>query len=175
MRDIKVESVKIRWEIDENPDLSWIGEYTDTASDYAIIAVGEHEGKFVNELRDDDRPVRGRDYRYFVAYAGGETPGSPYYMKYAKQDYERMSSLTRGDWIMMGCFAEAEVSRPISGDSRRLQTFRSAGLWGIESDSDEKYRSDVEATELADLSEHLGAFGIEVSTDDLKEKISCTV
>jgi hypothetical protein len=64
------------------------------------------------------------------------------------------------DWWMQGCVAKATVSRPCGQGNRRIETFTSGGLWGIESDSDQDYLSTVENDELADLREHLEAFGV---------------
>lgn len=72
-------------------------------------------------------------------------------------------------WEMLGCVATAEVSYPIGGGSRRIQRFTSGGLWGIESDSDKSYMAEVEAEQLADLAQHLSAFGIEATAESLKE------
>lgn len=74
--------------------------------------------------------------------------------------YQRSERLNAGDWCYMGCYAEAEVSYPTGGGNRRLETLRSGGLWGIESDSDAKYAGEVEGQELADLKGHLSQFGI---------------
>jgi hypothetical protein len=63
---------------------------------------------------------------------------------------------------MQGCHAVAIVSRPIGQGSRRLQTFQSSGLWGIESDLSDDYRREVESEQLDDLREHLAAFGIDL-------------
>lgn len=63
-------------------------------------------------------------------------------------------------WCMIGIRAEATVSYPIGQGSRRLETFRSGGLWGIESDSDASYFAEVAREELNDLRQHLEAFGV---------------
>lgn len=63
----------------------------------------------------------------------------------------------------IGIWAEAEVSYPIGGGNRRLEKFRSRGLWGIEYDGpdDEDYAKSVEKEEIADLKYHLRVFGID--------------
>jgi hypothetical protein len=86
---------------------------------------------------------------------------------YANQDAERLSRFKAGDWWFEGCYAVAEISYENSTRSYRLDKLRSAGLWGIESDSGSEYRKSVEADELADLSQHLEKFGISASVDDL--------
>lgn len=167
---VTIDEVKIEWLTDESADLSFIGEYSDTAYDYSIIRVGEHAGKFVADLDEDDRlPERSREYRYFNAYAGGEKEGTADFKKYALQDFERMESAERGNWQMEGCVAKATVSYSIGNGSRRLETLTSGGLWGIESDSDKKYLRTLEDEELADLADHLEHFGIETSAEKLRE------
>ena len=96
--------------------------------------------------------------------------------KYVKQDYERMESLNRGNWCLIGIRAEAEIGIPSTSryivlpniDIRTgkasprdylLQTITSGGLWGIESDSDKSYLESVEKEELADLRAQLKALG----------------
>jgi hypothetical protein len=79
--------------------------------------------------------------------------------QYKAQDARRLADYGK-DWSMMGCYAEAEVSYPIGQGNRRLQIFRSGGLYGIESDTDHVYRREVEKAELEDLATHLRAFGV---------------
>lgn len=61
---------------------------------------------------------------------------------------------------MMGCTAKAEVSYSVGQGSRRSEWFTSGGLWGIESDSEQSYLSEVEQEQLNDLRSHLEQFGI---------------
>src|SRR4051812_18378841 len=116
--DVTVEEVTIRWEPDESPDLSWIGEYSNTPKEGAI-----------------ETGRSGRYYKYF-------NPANP---EYGQQEFELMEKYERGDICSMGCWAEAEVSHPIEPKGhRRLETLSSAGLWGIESDSDKASLKEVE-------------------------------
>jgi hypothetical protein len=119
---IKVDSVKIKWLHDSDPDLSWLDQYEDSQD--------------------------------------------PEEKEYYKRDQERKASYGN-QWEMLGCVAEAQVSRPIGQGSRRLETLTSGGLWGIESDSDRDYMKQVEHEQLSDLAEHLNAFGIEVTAEEL--------
>lgn len=93
----RILSVTIKRIADYDADTSDLGEYSDTPNDYAIVAVGQYEGKFVSDLPcecshvlfehgEDDASEqdcrfadctceafeqvsikRGRDYRYFNA------------------------------------------------------------------------------------------------------------
>lgn len=169
---MRVDSVAVEWIPDESPDLSWLGKYTDEADDWNIVRVGEHAGEYVADLPEDaDLPERGREYRYFIPYAGGEKPGSKDYKVYGKQDYERMEALQRGDWQSQGCVAKAEVSYPTGNGNRRLETLSSGGLWGIESDSDREFLDEVEREQLDDLADHLNHFGFDVDVESLREKL----
>jgi hypothetical protein len=142
--------------LDEWPDLSWIGEYSNSPKEGAI-EVGEGP----------------RSYTYF----------NPANVEYADQDYERMKAYNRGDWYMLGVWAEVEISIPYYGrkltrferlrrkDNRpithwRMETVRSGGLWGIESDSDDDYIDEVYADETHDLIYVLESMGIEVVNDE---------
>ncbi len=61
----------------------------------------------------------------------------------------------------MSCQAVATVSYPLGTDgTRRLCTFGSGGLYGIDAESDNAYRTEVEQEQLSDLREHLAVFGI---------------
>ncbi len=61
-----------------------------------------------------------------------------------------------------GCFvqARATVSYPIDKGYRRLETFTSGGLGGVE--GDESYFREIEAEQLEDLRQHLKVFGVPV-------------
>ena len=65
-----------------------------------------------------------------------------------------MESLNAGHWSYNGIRAEAEIV--ING---LCQTITSGGLWGVESDSDKDYISQIEREELGQLSEQLAALG----------------
>ena len=59
---IKMGRVWIERKLDEDPDTSWLGKFTDEISDYAIVKQGEHAGKFCKDLGDEDElPGKGRD------------------------------------------------------------------------------------------------------------------
>jgi hypothetical protein len=79
--------------------------------------------------------------------------------KYREQDKSRLSEYGK-TWYMMGCRAVAEVSYPIGNGCRRIECFKSGGLYGVESDSDAEYLESVEKDELNDLKEHLAQFGV---------------
>jgi hypothetical protein len=91
--------------------------------------------------------------------------------EYREENQKRLDAYDRGEWSYCGCYAVAHVSYPVTcaGD-RRLETLRSGGLWGIESNSGADYESEVQAEELADLKAHLEKFGID--TSDFWQKVA---
>ncbi len=121
----------------------------------ATCDVTEQDGCDCGERGDADRG----EYRYFngcVENYKGESPEG--IRKYVRQDYERMERLQRGDWCFVGIRAEAEILLPL-GDASIVQEITSGGLWGVESDSEREYLSEIETEELASLREQLGAVG----------------
>lgn len=105
----------------------------------------------------------GRDNRYFIAYAGGESPdlsADSDYRKYALQDFARMESMNGGDWCYLGIRAGAEIV--VNGVSQEIT---SGGLWGVESDSGDAYLSEVGEEEAESLKSMLLDLGF--SSDDI--------
>lgn len=135
----KILSVKIKREVDTDPDLSFLGEYSNSAGDNAIDR--------------EERGGRGHgEYRYFNCAMSGEDTGNP---DSPEQDYKRAEAYNAQQWCMIGIWVEAEVI--LSGDT--VQHIRSGGLWGIESDSGEDYFEEVQGEELSSLRDELEAIG----------------
>ena len=146
---MKIESIRIEHKPDTDPDLSWIGEFTDNATDNAIIRHGEHAGKLVSELGEDDKlPGKSREYRFFVPAMTGEETGDP---DSPKQDWQRMEGYNSGQWSMIGVVAKAEIVSP----NGIIQTIRSGGLWGVESDSGADNLLEIAKEQLAELKAEL--------------------
>lgn len=179
MNKTKIASVRIEYAADTDPDTSCLGTYTDEVSPYAILRVGcEHYGEFVKDLPEDySIPPRGREFRFFLP--SNHVPHNPKNWEhcspgviaqvveqygslektdenYAKQDFERMEALNRGDWSYIGIIAKAEIVSPHG----TCQTIHSGGLWGIESDSDAKYLVEVENEQLDELKNELLSLGL---------------
>lgn len=152
----KIYSVKVRHIIDESPDTSWLGEYSDhKTSPYSID-------------RNESGDMQRGQYRYFnpsfnyVDKNGEALPGNTpdEVRKYVAQDYDRMESLNSGYWCFMGIRAEAEVGVSLDGgQSFKLDTLTSGGLWGVESDSDNTYIKQEEENQLSELKDVLRAYG----------------
>jgi hypothetical protein len=138
----RILSVRVRWETDSDPDLSFIGEYASRP--------GPDDRTIDREERGD---VGRNEYRYFIAAMSGEETGNP---ESVEQDYRRMEDMNRGDWQMLGCWCEAEVVLIPGGP---IQTIRSGGLCGIESDSGDGYLREIEQEQASELREQLKALG----------------
>jgi len=69
---------------------------------------------------------------------------------------DRLAAFNRGDFCFVGVYARYELHNWQSGVTA---TFRSAGLWGIESDSDGTYFQQVFAEERQSLIADLGVAG----------------
>lgn len=134
----------------------------------AACDISERDGCDCGARGDAERG----EFRYFngcVENYKGESPED--IRKYVRQDYERMERLQHGDWCYIGIRAEATITlnatwensvvskaswhKPIAPE----QTITSGGLWGVESDSDRTYLSEIETDELAELRERLRALG----------------
>lgn len=176
----RIEEIKIIHSPDCDTDLSFIGEYTDDMEPGIIVRqYGEFYEKLPAEMERDtdgkfyrkgapDVPPTGREYRGFRPYAGGEKPGSADYYKYGYQDFKHMEQIERGNLQFIGIYATAKISYSIEQGSRRIETFRSGGLWGIEEGykGSDKYIREEEKNQLDELREHLEQFNIDLSTFD---------
>lgn len=171
----RILTVVVKRMIDTDPDTRWMGEYSSNPTSFASID-REHDSdcpQFWANGTDEDGEIRDcncsggnrerNEYQYFnpsfnyVDKHGNPTGNLPEdeVRKYTRQDYERMESLQRGNWSFIGIRAEATVQ--LTGDL--TQHLSSGGLWGIESDSDKSYFSEVEQEQLAELREELHAAG----------------
>lgn len=111
---------RIEENINDNPAFPKISILRERARIAAIERSGETE-----------YPPCGREYRFFVPYAGGETQGTADYKKYGLQDFARMESLNRGDWHHVGIVASVTLET----DDGFTKTIESGGIWGVESDA----------------------------------------
>lgn len=141
---MKILSVRLVRAADDCPDTSHLGEYSNTPD----------ESHIDRKARGD---MRRGEFRYFNLGAGDSA--------YLEEDYRRMEAYNRGDWCMCGIYAEAKVEA--GGTTQRV---KSAGLWGIESDSGEAYFREVGAQELTDLADILRGMG--ASEEDISAAMS---
>ncbi len=182
---VRLESIALHVETDSDADTSTLGEWTDALDDWCIVrATGEYVRDTIDAAADEDGesnpdfPEKGREYRCFRPYASGEAPGTDSYKQYGLQDWKRMEGLCNGDWCYIGVYATAEVSYDIGNGARRLETLRSPGLWGFESDCGD-YAATVADEELSELKDHLRTFGVSLRrfaalAREAKEKMADT-
>ena len=170
----KIFGIKIEHITDTDADTSHLGEYTDTLETGVIV---RRDNEFYEKLpREMDRnndgtfagkgdfkdplPEMGREFRGFKPYAGGEKIETKDYYKYGMQDYEKMEGLNNGNWCYIGIRASAKVGVSLNGGQDFVcEDITSAGLCGIESDSDKSYFAEVEDEELGELKDLLSAYG----------------
>jgi len=136
---VQIRRVYVKTMIDENPDLSHLGKYSDTPGPYAID-------------REERGDMRRGEFRYWNPAMTAEETGNP---DSVEQDYKRHEAYGDDLWQAMGIRACAEV---VAGDT--TQTICSAGLWGIESDSEPTYFTGVAEEQLEELYTILQDFGI---------------
>jgi len=154
----KIQSIKIKHVVDESPDTSYMGEYSNKRNKFSF------DRKILGDMN------RG-EYRYFNPYVNPLTGKTQKEKKdlflQAKQDYERMESLNNGNWCYIGIIAEAEIN--INGVIQRIT---SGGLYGIESDSGRDYMEEIEKEELNNLKAQLKEIGFsetDINKIEIKE------
>lgn len=136
----RLDALRLCVRVDESPDLSWLGDYSSQPG-LSDRTVDRHA------TRADPRTLR-----YFIAANGPEETGNP---ESVAQDFKRMEDYNRQVWCMLGIWAEVDAY--VAGVR---QTFRSGGLWGIESDGPDDYREQVAREQVADLRQVLAGLGL---------------
>ncbi len=134
-----VSKIIIEHKIDEYPDLSYLGSFSNKEGEYCI----KHNGN-------------SRSYPYFNADNVDD-------LTQAQQNYDRMMMFENGNVYQIGIIAEAQIMLPIGNGSSIIQTITSGGLWGIESDSDKAYIKEIETEQLEELKGYLKQLNIECS------------
>lgn len=126
--------IRLKSEIDEWPDTSWIGTYQDEWTEGAFDRFRGKDGVW-------------REYRYFVPaisyqehYKGlrdmkyGRTQADLLAREYTRRDFERMEALDEGAW----CFLVLSATAYRNGIE-----LGSASVCGVESDSDEAHHRET--------------------------------
>lgn len=149
MRNGKILNVRIELKTDDCPDLSLIGTYSNQPGDKDKTIDRKERG-------DQNR----NEFQYFIATMSGDDTGNP---DSVAQDYARMEAYSNGEWCMIGIIAKAEVQ---TARNSTIQTIRSGGLWGIESDSDDDYFKEVADEQLSELRMELEAIGFSTAQID---------
>lgn len=154
MKKNRIDGIRILHKIDEYPDLSWIGEYTDSKPDECDLKGGSAFYRVNYEYRG---------YKYFIPcysvqerfkdlQAMGYSKGVAEELarSYCRKDFERMEGYCKGDWYMIGIIAKASICIPYESYDK-IETISSGGLFGIESDSGDTYIQDIEKEQLSEL------------------------
>lgn len=76
----------------------------------------------------------------------------------------RMAAWRRDEWEYVGVIAHATILIPIGGKSFRIMEIESAGIWGIESDSDD-YIKTVYEEQQRDLLGELTTFAAAIASN----------
>jgi hypothetical protein len=153
----KIGEIRIVHGTDNDPDLSYLGTYTDSLTDGIIV---RKYGQFYEDLSEiEEIPTKSTEYRGFKPSNMRESENDPNYKKYAIQDYERMEQINNGNVGFICISAEAEVLTSTDRKNWLINTLSSGGLYGIESDSDNSYIESVEKEELDQLKEVLKEYG----------------
>jgi hypothetical protein len=139
----KIISIDFVKKMDESPDLSYLGEYSNNPTEHCI------------DRKENGDQCNG-EYRFFNFGCGSS--------EYLQQDYERAEKFNCGEWWMLSCYAEAEIV--VNGD---VQIIRSGGLSGVESDSDESYFKEIRDEEFQQLTVILLDLGF--SKGEIKRKV----
>lgn len=170
----RIEWIKTRSRIDESPDTSTLGVYTD---DFEPGVIVRKLARYLEALPEGAiLPNKGREYRCFRPYAGGEKVGTKEYYEYGMTDFERMEGLNSGQWSYIGIDAVACVSVSVdNGMTWKSDRLTSGGLWGIDSNSGEAYFKEVKGEELAALSTYLAEYGFtRLQIDEAMKEVSHT-
>ena len=149
---------------DKDPDLSYLGEYTDDLRPGVWVRDAD---TWFEDLPAKTNLLRTtRESRGFLPYACGKTPGTKLYRKYGKQAYRRMESYLQGDWRTIGIRASVDI--PIADTT---QTLRSNGVWGIESDRSRSYLQEVAREELSTLQKILATLNLTLTDSEIETAI----
>ncbi len=147
----KIVSIQYTHEIDESPDLSYLGTFSDTPAD-----------KFCVEIPNATR----NQYKYFNADNVEND-------EQAQQNFNEMMEYENGNKVSMGIGATAKIATSQDGGKTWLHTteIKTFALWGIDSD-DIGYIKDIERDRLEDLKVELKEFGFsdeEINAAEIKQ------
>ena len=131
---IKIEIKRI---VDENPDLSFL----ETTPEYHYGTDGSNW-----------RHVSEEDKQRVISQYGSIWNAC---VEYTKQDKKRLDDYNRGIWEMIGIRAVATIHIPVNGDTVKIQSIDSGGLFGIESDSSDDYIKDIGREQIAEVKNYL--------------------
>lgn len=150
----RIKSIKVVAVDDFDSDLSWLGKFTDRWETGAIDRkqFGDWEPHEMQYFVPGNRwPHNPKNWERVSDEEKAEVIAEYRTLKradwcYALEDMRRLENFGK-TWVTIGIRAEARII--VLGTSMPVGT---AGLWGIESDSDEDYKNQIAAEELCELS-----------------------
>lgn len=117
--------------------------------------------KFIIEVMPDEMP----DLSYLDQFENSEEAED---QKCYLEDQKRKASYGE-TWVMIGIKAIAVILIPTSQGGFIMQRIESSGLWGIETDGEDRtYYSDVAMVQIDEIKEYLKI--LNVGIDDFEEK-----
>lgn len=125
-------TIEIKWEYDEDPDVSYLGKAYWRPQPGAIPHQPDHRNTywFVPQMSFRDH------YDEYVSRLGYEPKQArKLSSSHVKEDFDRWVDYCRGGWSMMGCVAKVKDGHRVLGVS---------SLWNIESDSGQEYFDMIE-------------------------------
>jgi hypothetical protein len=132
---MKILSITVIHKFDDNPDLSWLGKYTNKYTRGCI------DRKAIGDMGRNE-------YRYF----------EPANEHYRMENYKKYEKYNNGQLWCIGITAMA-ICEMKQGNKTITYKECSSGLWGIESDSGEWYIKEIEQEQLEELRYELSELG----------------
>jgi hypothetical protein len=160
-------SIKIKQEIDTDPDLSYLGEFHRgnrkpfdmETYDGFWFTPGQHWP----HKQENWKHVSQEEKEEVIKQYGSLKKAD---WTYAREDRQRLINYYKDKWYMIGIVVEATIE--ISDDGKTWgTTSRRESLWGIESDSGKDYKKEVIENMIDELKHELKEFGF---TDEEIEK-----
>jgi hypothetical protein len=161
---MKILGIKLFHKLDDDPDLSWLGEFHDgDRKKFDMEPVENRVGCMFETLWFTPGPnhwphnpkswdhVSQEEKDKVIAKYGSLKKAD---FEYARADRDRLVKFYQNKWSMLGIGAEARI---LITDI--VQTITSSYLWGIESDAGKDYHQEVEQEQLSELRYELSELG----------------
>ena len=139
---LRLETIRYVHQFDNSQSIDYLGEWRDRP---------DKEFNTVDNGIGPDLSMR--EYRFFVA-ANVEDAQQAY------KNYNRVRALSRGEWYFIGIYVKAELVFENEEGGGIVHSVRTPGVWGIESDGDKGYLSEIRSGQLETLIDMLSAMGI---------------
>ena len=131
---MQILSITLKTMFDEDPDLSYLGKYSN-----------KYERGAINREAIGD--MGRNEYQYFI----------PANDRYRFEDYKRYEAYNNNHWYCVGIMAIAQCITELGNKNVAFKE-SSGGLWGIESDAGD-YLDEAKQEQLLDLRHNLSELG----------------